>query len=221
MKSILNRYEVNYYIGKKNMNFVIISGSHRQNSQSSKVANFCKYLVNKSMKDVETTTIDLAGNPLPLWDESMWKQDPKWDSTWKPFRDKLRNADAVVVVSPEWNGMVPAGLKNFFLFCGNDELGHKPGLIIAVSAGQGGAYPVVELRASGYKNNRLCYIPDHVIVRHVESVLNDTEKPASPSDEMIRARMDYSLKVLREYASALKQVRSSTIVNFKDFSSGM
>jgi hypothetical protein len=39
-------------------------------------------------------------------------------------------------------------------------------LIIAVSGGAGGgAYPVAELRMSSYKNSRICYLPEHLIVR--------------------------------------------------------
>jgi len=201
--------------------YAIISGSHRQNSESAKVAHFCEYLIKKNQPDAQTEVIELTGNPLPLWDESQWDDDPKWNNNWIPIRDKLRRAEAFVVVSPEWNGMVPAGLKNLFLFCSNQELGHKPGLIVTVSATMGGAYPNAELRMSGYKNTRICYIPDHVIVRYAPKVLNDFDHPASTDDERIRIRLDYSLKILREYALALKQVRASPVINFKDFASGM
>src|SRR5690606_27158588 len=104
--------------------------------------------------------ISLSGNPLPLWDESMWDKDPKWDLSWGPIRKKLQNSDGIIIVSPEWAGMAPPGLKNFLLFCGNQDVGHKPALIVTVSSSMGGAYPNSELRMSGYKNNRICYIPD-------------------------------------------------------------
>ena len=51
----------------------------------------------------------------------------------------------MAVVSPEWNGMVPSMLTNFFLLCSNNELAHKPGLLVGVSSGTGGSYPVAEL----------------------------------------------------------------------------
>lgn len=203
------------------LNFAIISGSHRHKSESAKVAHFCDHLITKNQSESFVDVIELTANPLPLWDESVWDKDPKWNSTWIPIRDRLRKADAFVVVSPEWNGTVPAGLKNLFHFCGNLELGHKPGLIVTVSSSLGGSYPVAELRTSGYKNNRICYIPDHVIVRNVTTVMNDTSKVASPDDERIQVRLDYSLKVLREYALALKNVRASPVINFKDFANGM
>ncbi len=44
-------------------------------------------------------------------------------------------------------------------------------MIVAVSSSSGGAYPIVELRASSDKNTRLCFIPDHVIVRSVGRML--------------------------------------------------
>ena len=56
------------------------------------------------------------------------------------------------------------------------QLGHKPALIVTVSSADGGAYPVAELRMSSYKNNRICYLPEHVILRNVERILNDDAK---------------------------------------------
>ena len=68
--------------------------------------------------------------------------------------------------------MVPAALKNFFLlWAATGELSHKPALPCAVSAGEGGAYVISELRMSSYKNNRLCWLPEQLIARQVKSIL--------------------------------------------------
>ena len=41
---------------------------------------------------------------------------------------------------------------------------------------------------SSYKNNRLCYIPEHVIVRNVEKVLNgNSEENDSSADAYFRS----------------------------------
>ena len=145
-----------------------------------------------------------------MWDESVWTEDrAKWDESWSPVAKELQSADAVVVVVPEWGGMVPSGLKNFFLLCGNQELAHKPGLIVSVSGSRNGAYPVSELRMSSTKNNRLVYIPDHVIVRDAAKMLQGDEA-ANGDDQYLRDRIDYSLKVLNSYAVALKPVRSES-----------
>ena len=200
------------------MKFVIVSGSHRENSQSDRVA---KYIA-EEVRDThgESVLISLANNPLPLWDEGVWGDDPKWKELWGPISKELRSADAIVVVSPEWSGMVPPGLKNFFLLCSTGDVGHKPALIVSISSGVGGSYPVTELRLSSYKHTRLVYIPEHVIIRNVEEVLHGATA-SGERDESTRARVSYALKVLKEYGTALKGVRESGVIDHKSFPFGM
>jgi len=166
----------------------IIVGSHRDESQSSRVGAYVAKDLTHSDPAVSVDTIDLAGNPLPLWDESVWQGDSELAAQWRPYRDRLRKADGFVIISPEWAGMVPPGLKNLLLFASPKEVGHKPALIVAVSAARGGSYPVNELRTSGYKNNRLLYIPEHVLVQDVSDVLTG-DTPASERDAWLRRRI--------------------------------
>lgn len=201
------------------MKIAIISGSHRTKGESHRVARYIeKQLHELGVEDVYLFT--LADNPLPLWDEGIWADDPKWRQVWGPIQAELRTAEGFVVVSPEWSGMVPAGLKNFFLLCGNDVLAHKAGLIVTVSASMGGSYPAAELRISSYKNTRICYIPDHVIIRNVGRMLQG-DQPADEQDASVRQRLTYCLKVLIEYTKALRTVRSSGVIDLKTFPYGM
>lgn len=203
------------------MKITVISGSHRIGAQSLKVAGFIRHSLEAGICD-ETALISLADNPLPLWDSGVWERAARWEEVLAPLRVELASSDAFVVVTPEWHGQVPAGLKNFFLLFGKNELGHKPALIVSVSAGDGGAYPVAELRMSSYKNNRLCYIPEQVIVRHVEEVLNeDGAENSEISDRYYRARIPWALNILKEYALALRQVRASGVTVTDTFNNGM
>ena len=166
--------------------------------------------------------ISLAGNPLPLWDQGVWDGDEKWTTLLTPIRETLASSDGFVVISPEWHGQVPAGLKNFFLLFGKNELGHKPALIVTVSSGSGGSYPVAELRMSSYKNSRLCYIPEHVIIRDVENVLNDDPLQNNEhSDSFYRERIRWALQLLASYATALVSVRASGFAHNDKFKNGM
>lgn len=204
------------------MKIMLISGSHRENSQSEKVACHIAQSLLDNQQASETEIFSLAGNPLPLWDEGIWKGDTQWQSLLDPLSDKLAASDGFVIISPEWHGQVPAGLKNFFLLWGKGELAHKPALIVTVSSGDGGAYPVAELRMSSYKNNRLCYIPEHIIVRNVESVLNaDTSKNNPDADSYFRQRIVYAGGILSAYADALRAVRASGVTQTEIFRNGM
>jgi NAD(P)H-dependent FMN reductase len=203
------------------MKITIISGSHRDNAQSLKVAGFIQQVLDNGICD-ETALVSLANNPLPLWDQGVWEGDEKWTDLLTPIREELASSDAFVVISPEWHGQVPAGLKNFFLLFGKNELGHKPALIVAVSSGDGGAYPVAELRMSSYKNSRLCYIPEQIILRNVERVLNENAADNDArSDSYYRERISWALNILKAYAGALTQVRESGVTQTDKFNNGM
>ncbi|MEZ5535102.1 MAG: NAD(P)H-dependent oxidoreductase [Thiolinea sp.] len=202
------------------MKITIVSGSHRENSQSEKVARFVQKALGQA--DHQAEIFSLAKNPLPLWDEGIWSGDEKWQTLLSPLSEQLATSEAFVIIAPEWHGQVPSGLKNFFLLWGKGELAHKPALIITVSSSDGGAYPVAELRMSSYKNNRLCYIPEHIIVRKVESVLNDDPGQNDVSaDEYFRNRISWTLELLVQYGEALTTVREKGLTFNKNFPNGM
>lgn len=204
------------------MKISIISGSHRKPSQSEKVARYIEQAIARLQPDTDSWLFTLAGNPLPLWDQSVWENDAGWNERLAPLKQQVVASDGFVIVSPEWHGQVPAGLKNFFLLFNRFELGHKPALIVTVSNGTGGAYPVAELRMSSYKNNRLCYIPEQVIVRDVERVLNeDATDNEAEEDAYFRERIDWALEILRGYAVALKSMRETTQIHHDKFGNGM
>lgn len=202
------------------MKFAIVSGSHRPASESAKVARFIASRLPALDPKNSLFLLDLGQTPLPLWEEGIRVGDPKLVEPWQPISRELSECEALVVVSPEWGGMVPAALKNFFLFAADGCLYHKPGLIVGVSASRNGAYPVAELRMSSYKNTHIQYISEHVIVRHVGEVLNEPE-PQSEEDGYLRARIDYSLRVLAQYGKALRLVRDSGVLDRKSYPYGM
>ena len=179
------------------MKISTICGSHRDDSQSYKVAKVIEKMLQAGICD-ETWMLNLAGNPLPLWDQGIWDGDQKWQDLLNPIKEQLASSDAFVIIAPEYHGQVPAGLKNFFLLFSKNELGHKPAQIVTVSSADGGSFPVAELRMSSYKNNRICYLPDHIIVRNVEKILNDaTEDNDQSADGYFRERIEWTLNMLK------------------------
>ena len=119
--------------------------------------------------------------------------------------------------------MVPAALKNFFLlWAATGELSHKPALPCAVSAGDGGAYVISELRMSSYKNNRLCWIPEQLIARDVNAICNeDNTQNDSERHDAFAERSRYALDLLLAYAAALSSVRDSGLIDHDTFMNGM
>ncbi len=204
------------------MKISIISGSHRNPSQSEKIGRYVETRLKDKFTDADPFLYSLADNPLPLWDQSVWESDEGWEKRLAPLKEQFSSSDAFVIITPEWHGQVPSGLKNLFLLMSRFELGHKPAFIISVSSGNGGAYPVAELRMSSYKNNRLCYIPEQLIIRDVEKVFNENMKDNDEkSDLYYKERLDWCLNILLGYGKALKTMRSEIDIHHDKFSNGM
>ncbi|MCC2625450.1 MAG: putative [Acyl-carrier-protein] phosphodiesterase [Burkholderiales bacterium] len=200
--------------------YFIVSGSTRANSQSLKVSYHIKKQLKELNLDNDAYILDLANSGIPEWNEDYWDKGEDWNEVWSHNSKKLKSADAIIIVAPEWNGMVPPSLMNFFHLCSNDELAHKPGLIVSISANaSGGSYPVANLRMSSYKNTKICYIPDHVIIKNVTAVLNDSAM--SDTDKYIQERLNYSLKVLDIYAKYLGQIRPIKLLYQDSYKYGM
>ena len=196
----------------------IIVGSIRKQSESGRIGKYINTLVDNFNENIEVEYFSLRDLDIPLWTEEKWESGSELKAFWKPISDRLKSCHGFVVISPEWAGMVPPHLKNFLLMCDGGELAHKPAQLIGVSSGMGGAYPVAELRMSGYKNNFLWWMPDHMILRQVEGLFMST--PPSALDEILTARLNYGLEFLIETAQAIQPVREK-VQNLKLYKNGM
>ena len=199
------------------MKISIISASHRVNSQSKRITSLLLDYLYKIDDKLDTFILDLADSALPLW--STEKKDGKgvWGETWNSISKNLQSSDGFILVVPEYGGMATPAAKNIFLLCGNGEFSHKPGLIVSVSSGNGGAYPVAELRSSSYKNTHIMWIPENIIIRNVEEFNPGSHGKNIPN--WLDNRINYVLNLLLAYASNMKPLR--TIINRKDFGNGM
>ena len=88
-------------------NIALVAGSGRTSSQSAKVARFLppRLIQRKQTTDQLSGVIDLWWAPLPLW--------PGEDAgPWNLYSQQLKNANAVVIVAPEGNGMACPAFAN-------------------------------------------------------------------------------------------------------------
>lgn len=202
------------------MKIGIISGSHRLNSESEKIAKYIQTELKN--KQQETFLVTLANNPFPLWDEGKWGKESEnnWGELWGKTSRELKTCDGFVVISPEWSGMAAPGLKNFFLLCDKQELAFKPGYIVGVSSSRGGSYPIAELRMSSYKNTRITYLPEHLIVRDCQSMFNP-DPVTETNDEYLRARLNFGLDLLVEYSKAMEPIRNQDFVINSKYNFGL
>ena len=192
------------------MKIAIISGSNRRNSQSIRISNIIFQKL--SFLNINVSLVNLEKENFPFWQDDYDDLISPHKKAFEKTSLLLKDAEGFIFVVPEWGGMVPSQVKNIFLLASNNELSHKPGLIVSLSESMGGAYPVAELRSFSYKNTKICWIPEHVIIRKVKEFMPETDK-------RLNSRIDYSCKMLVEYSKALKNVRN--IADLKTFKNGM
>lgn len=194
------------------MHISVIASSQRSNSQSLRVSRFL------------AGRIAVAGGTAEILDlhelALSTDIDQVGDSrTAEPMVERLELSDGAVFVTPEWHGMPSPGLLNFLLHIGT-SLAHKPVLLVGVSSGRGGSYPIAALRASGYKNAKYLMIPEHLIFRNVKEMVVG-EEPAGPDDDHLRRRSDFAVATLLAYARGMTDVRRALPDTPSDFRFGM
>lgn len=118
-------------------NVAVIIGSLRKDSITRRFANALRTLWadNLMLHIVEI-------GDLPLYNEDM-ETDPV-NEQWGNFRKQIKEADAVLFITPEYNRSVPGVLKNAIDIGsaphGQNVFDGKPGAIISLSVGSMGAF---------------------------------------------------------------------------------
>ena len=199
------------------MKISVISASHRKASQSERIATILGSRIKKQNSSINLFNLDLSESNLPLWSPDKKNGTGIWENVWPNISNELKQSDGFIFVVPEYGGMATPQSKNIFLLCGEGELAHKPGLIVSVSSGNGGAYPIADLRSFSYKNTHIMWIPENVIIRNVQE-FNPGEHGSS-IPEWLDNRIDYTLELLLAYSLNMQSLR--VLINRKDFGNGM
>lgn len=110
----------------------IISSSIRPDRKSHSVAVYFKnYLVENKLALAEI--IDLKEYNFPLFDKKLSEQSNPLPNVIE-FAEKIKSSEGIIIVTPEYNGGIPASLKNAIDLL-YDEWRHKPIGIVTVSSG--------------------------------------------------------------------------------------
>jgi chromate reductase, NAD(P)H dehydrogenase (quinone) len=122
---------------EKPMKVCVLVGSLRKASLNGMLANALMSLTPPSMK-LETVEI----GQLPFFNQDL--ETGATPAQWIAFRQRIKAADAVLFVTPEYNRSVPPALKNA-LDVGSRPYGssvwdRKPGAIVSVSPSAIGAF---------------------------------------------------------------------------------
>lgn len=114
------------------MKIVAIVGSLRKDSYNKKIAEFIRERFKEKI-DVELVLL----HDLPIFNQDIEKDPPQ---EVKDFKSKIKGADGVLFVTPEYNHSIPGVLKNAIDWCSREDrvLSNKPTFIVGASDGNVG-----------------------------------------------------------------------------------
>src|SRR5258705_1874638 len=175
---------------EKPMNVCVLVGSLRKASFNRMLANALISLAPASMK-LEIVEI----GQLPLYNEDIETAAPT--AQWTAFRQRVKAADAVLVVTPAYNRSVPAALKNA-LDVGSRPYGssvwdRKPGAIVSGSPGAVGAFG-----ANHHLRQSLVFL-NVPTMQQPEAYLSHADKPFDGHGKPVS---DGSRKFLQDFMKA-------------------
>ena len=113
--------------------FVIIGSASRNSSNEKLMDNFAKLT-----KDIFSLTVFKDLKTLPHFDPELSTDNPPKEIT--EFRKNIKNADGIIICTPEYVYSIPSGLKNGIEWCVSTTIfTDKPiGLITGAAGGQKG-----------------------------------------------------------------------------------
>ncbi|MBU6415482.1 NAD(P)H-dependent oxidoreductase [Patescibacteria group bacterium] len=189
----------------------IILGSTRPNRFSDKPGNWI-FEAAKKKDDVEAELLDLRDYPLPFFDESTSpariKDGAYPNEIARKWAAKIREADAFIIVTPEYNHGASGVLKNALDYI-YTEWNNKPVGFVAYG-GVGGARAVeqlrevaVELQMAPIRN--AIHIPQHW------NLLDENGKLKTGALDPFKKSADTFLGQLLWWAKALKTAREQPL----------
>ncbi|MGE5444934.1 MAG: NADPH-dependent FMN reductase [Ignavibacteriales bacterium] len=157
----------------------MILGSTRRGRQSLKVARFV-YERMRQYEQIGTEVLDLLEYNFPIMEERLrFRDDPP---RLREFSEKIARADAVVIVTPEYNNGYPGVLKNSLDYL-LPEYRRKPIAIVTVfGGGFGGLNCLAQLRLATLGMGAFP-VPASLPVSRVQDSFDEDGNPRDPSYE--------------------------------------
>ncbi|MGH7848517.1 MAG: NADPH-dependent FMN reductase [Candidatus Binatia bacterium] len=175
----------------------VILGTTRKGRMSTHAARFVTMQIEKRA-GVVTELIDISNLPMPVDDAGDGIKDPM-------FAEKMAMADALVIVTPEYNHSFPGLLKHVLDSCLKEYI-HKAAGIVGVSAGPFGGVRAIQDFLPVIRELGLVNIFWDVNFGNVSKVFDEAGKLL---DEAFAARADKFISELIWMAKTLRYGRDN------------
>ena len=185
------------------MKVVIITGSVRTGRQTQKAAQYLQKEL--EIRAIETAIIDLAEYSLPIMEERI-SRNPEAPSAALEISEKLKAADAIVLVTPEYHGSFSGVLKNALDYFG-PEFSKKVVGVVTVSGGRmGGINASVQLQHVILSMGAFP-LPQKLLVGEIQNAFDDA---LNPQTELLGKQAAKFIEEFTWFAEAIRVAKKIT-----------
>src|SRR6201999_2082866 len=190
---------------------LVIVGSTRPTRAADRVVPWLTEKVSQHPA-FDAEVVDLRDWPLPIFAEHFGTigdiNDPTYSEPLvKAWNDKIKGADAFVIVTPEYNHSVPGGLKNaidsVFVSFG---FRNKPVAFVSYGGGQVGGVRAIEHLAHIFVETESAPIRNSVVIPFVTEAFDSDGQPTNPVTDIAA---DIMLDDLAWWSAALEKARAA------------
>lgn len=184
------------------MKIAILLGSVRMGRQTHKIAYYLKKKLEN--RNIKTDLIDLVENPLPVLKERVGHHpDPPENAV--EISDRLDQANAILLVTPEYHGSISGVLKNAIDYYWSEFQKKSIGVVAASAGGFGGInasthLQQIILRVGAYP------MPLKLLVPEIHNAFDDSFEPQNES--IIKSTENF-LDEFLWFADALHQKKTA------------
>jgi NAD(P)H-dependent FMN reductase len=162
----------------KSLSILVILGSVRRGRNSERVATFVMSRL-AAVEGVSAELIDLRDLNLPIMEERLGRIDPTPPHV-ADLGAKIEQADALIIVSPEYNHGYPGVLKNALDYFYAQYKRTPVALVTVSDGGHGGVNAWAQL-VTVFVHMGAIVLPKTVAVSHVEKAFAEDGTPHEPS----------------------------------------
>jgi len=184
------------------LNIPIVLGTARKENESQKVARYLLHKLNK-IEGVKSELLDLGKADFPLLEERPSAQNPVTNLL-QNWTEKMQNANAVIIVAPEYKSGYPGTLKNFLDYLPTGVFRYKPIGLSTVSSGiHGGTSCLQQLRQVIIGMAGLV-VPDRFQVGQVQEAFDEDATLLDSSLEKVSQKF---ISELIKYSKTLRSIQ--------------
>ena len=159
----------------------------------------------------DAEVVDLRDWPLPVFAEHFGTIGDFSDPTYsepvvKEWNNKIKGADAYLIVTPEYNHSVPGGLKNAIdSVWVSYGFRNKPVAFVSYAGGQAGGVRAIEHLVHVFVETESVPVRNSVVIPHVRDAF---DAGGQPKNAFTDAAADIMLDDLAWWSAALEKARA-------------